>query len=109
MEFQTNKETGTHSSNGKYNYAAKLDSGYMQIDLFHLCKDLMRFLKTEYECAVREDTFTAFRKCKNYVVSSCQRVRLILETLRKSKSVSWAVRKILHFCGNLILKTKLVS
>ena len=28
MEFQTNKETGTQSSNGKYNYAAKLALRY---------------------------------------------------------------------------------
>lgn len=28
MEFQTNKGTGTQSSNGKYNYAAKLALRY---------------------------------------------------------------------------------
>lgn len=46
MEFQTNKGTATHSSNGKCNYAANL--GYIFIDLFfffHFCEDLMRFLK----------------------------------------------------------------
>lgn len=45
MEFQTNKGTATHSSNGKCNYAAKLGSQYIHRSFF-FPEDLMRFLKT---------------------------------------------------------------
>lgn len=74
MEFQTSKETATQSSsNGKYNYAAKL---------VHINAD--RSLKTlrgtdeilkDWKCVVREYTFISLRKCRNVEVLGCKRVR----------------------------------
>lgn len=53
MEFQTNKETGTQSSNGKYNYAAKFALRYVDRSFFNSERDLTRFLKDwECECVV---------------------------------------------------------
>lgn len=63
MEFRTNKKTGTHSSNGKYNYAVKLGPQYMQIDLFffspsrHLCAQPDEIPEAwQQERGMREDT-----------------------------------------------------
>lgn len=44
MEFQTNKGTGTRSSNGKYNYAAKLPLKYA-IDRFSTLRGPVLILK----------------------------------------------------------------
>lgn len=65
MEFQTNKETGTQSFNGKYNYAAKLALRYAD-RAFSSLRGPDEILKGwKYECVVCEDTFTSLRKRNN--------------------------------------------
>lgn len=52
MEFQTNKDPGTQSSNGKYNYAAKLPLGYAE-RAFSSPRGPDEILKDwKYECVI---------------------------------------------------------
>lgn len=71
MEFQTNKETGTQSSNGKYNYAGKLVRR-MQILTVRGSDEIVK--KLECECAVRQDTFIYLGNVKVKVVNMPKKV-----------------------------------